>query len=631
MPAARLISQSSWPAVVIRSGSGSTVPSSRDRQAAVAGEPSRRLVRPAQQRRLGERVGFERGRGERGGGDQAGPGGFVRGRVEQVVARRAVRGAPEPAVDAGRGDRAVSEGERLDRRLGQRVRDLDRELAAHAQVAAAVDGPAGGVPEPHREHVGREALPDAAGVEPDAGRAADRVVGDLDARPRRPWGRAWPRCAVVLRRVLPRAGARGGGACGRTRPRSSAGTSVGSTRPSVSSAAISPALIAARRSGEAGASPALGGVQAAELAVGPKARQVGLEVLEELPARVRRRVVGDEQPDVRAHAVEGQVGHDERVVSGAGAAGAGAAGAGAAGAGAAGGRGRAAGASRAACGRGGRRRAERRAARLRGGARRRGLRARRAVLDDPRDDHAPDDHLARRGRARGGDELRFAERGVGPGAHLEPEQRDDREERAERPGDHGKRPGLRDRGPRPSPGGAGWTRLPRRRREAAGWARRIDPVRSSVSHRRRPGRGRVRRGRRRRGGPSRRRRRGGRSRRRRRGGRSRRCRCGGPSRRRGDEAAVAAGASERRAVPGSRPASPPRGPACWRTTTEALDLSRRTTWIVRRIVLVWTSGVAEGRCRRGHRAGRGGRHGDRREGDAAERREDGDGDHERGA
>ena len=76
---------------------------------------------------------------------------------------------------------------------------------------------------------------------------------------------------------------------------------------------------------------------------------------------------------VGAHAVEGDVGHDERVVSGACGCGAGAAGAGAgaAGAGADG-------------------RESRRGAAARAAARRAGRRAARPVLDDPRDDHAPE-------------------------------------------------------------------------------------------------------------------------------------------------------------------------------------------------------------------------------------------------
>ena len=82
--------------------------------------------------------------------------------------------------------------------LCERVRDLDRELAADPQIAAAIDGPAAGAAEPDREHVGRQALAGAAGVELDAGRAGDRTVGDGHPRPRGAAVRRRGRCARAL-------------------------------------------------------------------------------------------------------------------------------------------------------------------------------------------------------------------------------------------------------------------------------------------------------------------------------------------------------------------------------------------------------------------------------------------------
>ena len=100
---------------------------------------------PAEQRGLGQRLGLERGRRERGGADQAGPGRLAGRGVEEVVARRAVRGAPQADVEARRGDRAVGQAQPMDGLAGQRVADVDLERLAvgrtDPQVAAAVDRP----------------------------------------------------------------------------------------------------------------------------------------------------------------------------------------------------------------------------------------------------------------------------------------------------------------------------------------------------------------------------------------------------------------------------------------------------------------------------------------------------------
>ena len=218
-------------------------------------------------------------------------------------------------------------------------------------------------------------------------------VGDRDARQRRArvgLGRA------ARRRLGERLRERELGRAARAvvAAASSAATSVGSTRPPVQLRRHQPggdrARAAARTPGPRSRGAAL---RRQSSLSGRKRLSVGVEVLEERAARGRGRVVVDEQPDVGAHAVEGQVGHDERVVRGAGAAAAaGAAGAAVrAGAGAAG-RGRAG--------------APRRPARGRAGPREppAGVDARRVAAPPPRCSTIrvtitrPDDHL-RRGAA----------------------------------------------------------------------------------------------------------------------------------------------------------------------------------------------------------------------------------------
>ena len=178
-------------------------------------EPLLRAARAAEERGLGQRLGLERRGGERGDADQARPGGRAGRRVEQVVARGAVLAPPEARVDAGGGDGAVLDVERVDRLLRQRVADLDLEGAADADVAAAVDRPA--AVEAVRQQVGGQALARPAGVEPQAGRAADRLVGERDAAPQLlrvgPGGARGAGSAPARPRA--RAPARGG--CGRSR------------------------------------------------------------------------------------------------------------------------------------------------------------------------------------------------------------------------------------------------------------------------------------------------------------------------------------------------------------------------------------------------------------------------------
>ena len=151
--------------------------------------PWRRSQRPAparagQQRGLGQRLGLERGGRERGGADHAGPGRRAGRGVEDVVARRAVLGAPQAAVDARRGDRAAGRCcKPMDGLAGERMADVDVERLA---VALTRRSPPQSIAqrslrgEAEREQVGGEALAGAAGVEPKPGRAA-RCVPSAEA------------------------------------------------------------------------------------------------------------------------------------------------------------------------------------------------------------------------------------------------------------------------------------------------------------------------------------------------------------------------------------------------------------------------------------------------------------------
>ena len=61
-----------------------------DEQPAALGEDRAAALGAGEQRRLGERLRLDRGVAERGGADQAGPGGLAGRRVEQVVGVAAV-------------------------------------------------------------------------------------------------------------------------------------------------------------------------------------------------------------------------------------------------------------------------------------------------------------------------------------------------------------------------------------------------------------------------------------------------------------------------------------------------------------------------------------------------------------
>ena len=267
-----------------------------------------------------------------------------------------------------------------------------------------------------------------------ARRAGDGCVADATSRQRDLGSGAAGACARggserVGERELGRA-ARAVVAGGLERGRRASG----STSPPVSSAASRPAAIAVRSSGEAGTSVASAGVEPAQLAVGAEAAQRRVEVLEERAALAAVASSSTSSRTVGAHAVEGvsvmRTGWS--AAAGAGRAGAGA-GAPARGPGAgADGRAlrrRSGGLRAAGAGRSG-------GAPRRGGARRSGSRSRARIR-------------TLRGAAWRPRPQRLArpDRRIGAGAHLEREQRGDREEQPERARDHRQRPGLADRLP----------------------------------------------------------------------------------------------------------------------------------------------------------------------------------------
>ena len=158
---------------------------------------SRAPAGPREQRGLRQRLRLDGGRRERGDGDQAGERRLAGRGVEQVMAHRAVRAAPDARRAARRSRRrrraSVKPSTRSPR---ERVLDVDPArgsgVAADAQVAAAVDGPVGVAVEQRGAEVGGVALAGAARVEPQAGRARDRPgpVVDRDLAPARRAGSA---------------------------------------------------------------------------------------------------------------------------------------------------------------------------------------------------------------------------------------------------------------------------------------------------------------------------------------------------------------------------------------------------------------------------------------------------------
>ena len=264
--------------------------------AAVRGEHVARAARTEEQGHLGQRLGLQRARAERGRTDQPGPG-RPSGRGVQEVMRVALRRAPDAHVAAGGRHAAGADAQRAHALAGDRVLDLDLVRvqlcvdAADRHVAAAIDDEPRAPREAMGHGVGAQPLARAAGVDLQAGRPLDHpgVVVHGDRAPAGRGVRRAPRAVAERSRAPPpttRAPRRPSSE--RSPPAARALTSVGSTRPSLCSAAQIPARTAARSSLEAGTIARRVAVERAQLAVGREARQTGGEALD-VDALGRRR------------------------------------------------------------------------------------------------------------------------------------------------------------------------------------------------------------------------------------------------------------------------------------------------------------------------------------------------------
>jgi hypothetical protein len=158
---------------------------------APVGEPAGRGGGTAQKRGLGVGLCDQRARRERRDLDDAGERGPAACRVEQVVRRAPVGVQPASPPDAAGRHAASRQLERVQDALVKRALHThlarDAASAADREVAGAVDRKAGVCPERLREHVGEQALREAAGIELDARRARDarRALVDVEEAPAR--------------------------------------------------------------------------------------------------------------------------------------------------------------------------------------------------------------------------------------------------------------------------------------------------------------------------------------------------------------------------------------------------------------------------------------------------------------
>ena len=185
-------------------------------------QPGRRRLRPAEQRRLRQDLGLERGRRERGDLRDAGERRAAGRRVEQVVGGAAVGAEPGAAGDPARRDARVGQLERVQRAAAERVGDVHRPRppAADAQVAGGGDDELVGV-ELLGDEVGEQALGEAAAVDADAGRAVDGVQAGADRAPALAPARARPDGGAARAGARARAAARAAASRPRSRrPRS---------------------------------------------------------------------------------------------------------------------------------------------------------------------------------------------------------------------------------------------------------------------------------------------------------------------------------------------------------------------------------------------------------------------------
>ena len=118
-----------------------------------------------------------------------GPGGLAGGRVEQVVARRAVRRRARGACRCRRWRRRRPEVQRVDRLAGERVADLDVD-ARRRRAGRRRSRPPSGLSSRFASRSAARPLPVPPVSSRSAGRAADAVVGERDAAPAARAGRA---------------------------------------------------------------------------------------------------------------------------------------------------------------------------------------------------------------------------------------------------------------------------------------------------------------------------------------------------------------------------------------------------------------------------------------------------------
>ena len=226
----------------------------------MAAQPAAGAGGADEQRGLGQRLGLERGRCERGGADHAGPGRLAGRGIEDVMPRRAVlrratgcRSRPDVATAP-----SVMQ-QPMHGLAGERMPDVDVERLAvrrtDPQVAATVDRPpltrgkAGGRADPRRGPCRcrqyRTAGPGGRRMAAVAGRGP-RAARPREGRELRPGGGGAGRERVRKRDFgLP-------GGHGRSRRLQARRVSVGSTSPPVRTAAHRAPATAVRSSGEAG-------------------------------------------------------------------------------------------------------------------------------------------------------------------------------------------------------------------------------------------------------------------------------------------------------------------------------------------------------------------------------------------
>ncbi len=152
-----------------------------------SGSHEPRAGRAAQHRGLGADLGLEGGGRDRRRLHDARERRAARRGIEEVVGGRVAGVEPAAAADAARRDAAGREREGVQNAAVERALHGDGAVeaggAAEAEVAGALDGERAVVAEGLRDHVGEQALREAAAVERDAGRTAHRPARAVERDP----------------------------------------------------------------------------------------------------------------------------------------------------------------------------------------------------------------------------------------------------------------------------------------------------------------------------------------------------------------------------------------------------------------------------------------------------------------